>query len=164
MFFGHYRYIKIRSTEWQKKPRELIFQCYPAGVFYDLWFKLPSNLENLPTPGFESHWPLGGCQKLCWPPNRGVQAMDGDVLHCLWAQQMQEVQLDTASTEGRLLREAGQVLLTWANLFKSASGRLFLCINTLDAVTGLRQVCPPPVKLQETSMVSDEQPRLGSIQ
>lgn len=36
--------------------------------------------------------------------------------------------------------------------------------NTFDGVTGLRQVCPPPVKLQETSIVSDEQPRLGSIQ
>lgn len=38
--------------------------------------------------------------------------MDGDVLHCLWAQQMQEVQLDTASAEGQLLREAERVLLT----------------------------------------------------
>lgn len=37
-------------------------------------------------------------------------------------------------------------------------------LNTLDTVIGFRQVCPPPVKLQETSMVSDEQPRLGSIQ
>lgn len=36
--------------------------------------------------------------------------------------------------------------------------------DTLEAVMGLRHVCPPCVKLQETSMVSDEQPRLGSTQ
>lgn len=37
-------------------------------------------------------------------------------------------------------------------------------MDTLEAVMGLRHVCPPCVKLQETSMVSDEQPRLGSTQ
>lgn len=36
--------------------------------------------------------------------------------------------------------------------------------GTLEAVMGLRHVCPPCVKLQETSMVSDEQPRFGSTQ
>lgn len=40
----------------------------------------------------------------------------------------------------------------------------YCVLNTLDTVTGFRQVCPPPEKLQETSIVSDEQPRLGSIQ
>lgn len=37
-------------------------------------------------------------------------------------------------------------------------------MGTLEAVMGLRHVCPPCVKLQETSMVSDEQPRFGSTQ
>ena len=37
-------------------------------------------------------------------------------------------------------------------------------MDTLEAVMGLRHVCPPCVKLQETSMVSDEQPRFGSTQ
>lgn len=43
--------------------------------------------------------------------------------------------------------------------------RVLICLfYTFDAVIGFRQVCPPPVKLQETSIVSEEQPRLGSIQ
>lgn len=36
--------------------------------------------------------------------------------------------------------------------------------SILEAVMGLRHVCPPCVKLQETSMVSEEQPRFGSTQ
>lgn len=88
--------------------------------------------------------------------------MDGDVLHRLWAQQVQEVQLDTTSAEGRLLRQAGQALVNRSSSLLNQS--CYYVFTTLDAVTGLRQVCPPPVKLQDTSMVSDEQPRLGSIQ
>lgn len=37
-------------------------------------------------------------------------------------------------------------------------------VRTLETVTGLRHVCPPLVKLQVTWMVSEEQPRFGSIQ
>lgn len=34
----------------------------------------------------------------------------------------------------------------------------------LSVVTGFKQVCPPAVKLQNTWMASDVQPRFGSIQ
>lgn len=37
-------------------------------------------------------------------------------------------------------------------------------LKTLDTATGLRQVWPPLVKLHITSILSEEQPRLGSIQ
>lgn len=104
-------------------------QCYPAGVFYDLWFKLPSSFENLPTPGFESHRPLGGCLTLCWPPNRGVEAVDSDVLHHLWAQQVQEVQLDATSTEDRLLKQAEEALVNRGSSFK------ILCWDDVARVT-----------------------------
>lgn len=152
----------------------MISCCYPTGIFYDVRLKLPSCLENLPTPGLESHRCLTGRPVLIWLPNGEVQAVDDDVLHCLWAQQVQEVQLDAANADFWLLRQAEQELVTkcQCGLFNNAL-KSYNIINpvlfyymfiTLEAVIGFRQVCPPPVKLQETSIVSDAQPRFGSIQ
>lgn len=54
-------------------------------------------------------------------------------------------------------------LWTQVKLSKLSTSHKLLS-HTLDTVTGFRQVCPPPVKLHITSMVSAAQPRFGSIQ
>lgn len=82
--------------------------CYPTGIFYDVWLELPSGLEHLPSPGLEFHRCLTGRPVLIWLPYGEVQAVDDDVLHCLRAQQVQEVQLDAADADFWLLKQAQQ--------------------------------------------------------
>lgn len=86
-------------------------RSYPAGVFHDFWLQLSSHLEHLPTPGLESHRAPGGGLVLSRPPHRDVQAVDDDVLLCLWAQQVQEVHLDTTDADYWLLKQAEQALV-----------------------------------------------------
>lgn len=78
---------------------------YPTGVLYDIWLELPSHLKNFPTPGLESYRPQGSWLIFSRPPHRDVQAVNNDVLRCLWAQQVQEVQLDTADSHCWLLKQ-----------------------------------------------------------
>lgn len=81
---------------------------YPTGIFYDVRLEFPSSLKHLPTPGLEFHRCLTGRPVLIWLPNGEVQAVDDDVLHCLRAQQVQEVQLDAADADFRLFEQAEQ--------------------------------------------------------
>lgn len=54
--------------------------------------------------------------------------MDGDVLHRLWAQQVQEVQLDATSTEDQLLRQAEQALVSRDPLLDDVAMDTMMCL------------------------------------
>lgn len=77
-----------------------------------------------------------------------------------------------SASRRNLLCHSGHHLVSWDN---KPLGHCFVivvwemlrwsgAVCTLETVMGLRQVCPPLVKLQMTFMVSEEQPRFGSIQ
>lgn len=80
----------------------LFHSTYLAIISCHLWPELPRGLEHLPVPGPEAQGALRGALGGALPPHGGVQAVDGDVLHHLRAQQPQEVHLDSPDVEIQL--------------------------------------------------------------
>lgn len=75
---------------------------YLAIISCHLRLELPLCLKHLPVPRLEAHGFLRRFLSRALPPDRGVQAVDGDVLHHLRAQQAQEVHLDSADVKIQL--------------------------------------------------------------
>jgi len=74
--------------------------AYPAVVLGDAWLQEVAGLDHLPRPGLKAQSPGRRLQGGSRRPHGGVEAVDGDVLHGLGAQQVDEVHLD--ATHSRL--------------------------------------------------------------
>lgn len=81
----------------------IVYISYPTGVLYDLRLQLSSHFKHLPAPGLEFHRLLVQLILSC-PPHREVQTVNDDMLHCFWAQQVQEVHLNTSNADCWLLK------------------------------------------------------------
>lgn len=109
----------------------------PAGVLYDVRLQLPSCLHHLSTPGPQTHAALGGGRPiLLAPPHGHVQTVDGDVLHSLRTQQVQEVHLDTPHVD---------LQLRWGHWFQAALPSSGEVAGHFYCVRGTAQVWVDPI-------------------
>lgn len=70
-----------------------------AAIHRHLWPQLTPSFEDLPVPGPEAHSLLGWAVPRALLPHSHVQAVDGDVLRHLGAEQVQKVHLYPADSK-----------------------------------------------------------------
>lgn len=72
---------------------------YLAAIHRHLWPERTPSLKDLSVPGPEAHRPLGWDLPGALLPHRQVQAVDGDMLRDLRAEQVQKIHLDPADSK-----------------------------------------------------------------